>query len=301
MSRKDRGRRGGRFSVKHSQRESCEPDRRSWPIVRAYVPMPDAWRVSGWGLAGFVRRQPAGKLAYSLFVIDLSSGGLLEAFGAEDATEEALEASSSDMIDLLPPFVPGDADLAARYVWGAYAMSLAEGAVWSPELLQRHLNMVPTIGGTKNWWLQQFAEPGGLVPSDLFEVIANILDGSEMPEGKEAVTAVTMSFDLPERDQLIEALRARPGEFEELAAVGESASFHWVRERTQAPGEWATHGLIAVVMNGEVFGHTANLSMAAKLVAELKRLTAGAIALKDVQWGGIDDLLIVPPGLTTVD
>ena len=114
MSRKDRGRRGGRFNFPQVQRARREPNRRQWPIVRAYVPMGDAWRVSGWGTAGIVRRQPDGKLTYSIFTIDLSRGGLLEAFGAEDTTEELLEASSGEMIDLLPPFVVGEADLAAR-------------------------------------------------------------------------------------------------------------------------------------------------------------------------------------------
>src|SRR5258706_12393137 len=101
MSRRDRGRRGGRLNFPHVQRERREPNRRQWPIVRAYVPMEDVWRVSGWGTAGIVRRQPDGKLTYSIFTIDLSSGGLLEAFGADDRTEDDLQSSTSEMIDLL--------------------------------------------------------------------------------------------------------------------------------------------------------------------------------------------------------
>ncbi|HEV8605338.1 MAG TPA: hypothetical protein VGQ99_08235 [Tepidisphaeraceae bacterium] len=300
MSRKDRGRRGGKFNTSRFQIGIREPDRRAWPIVRAYVPMEEAWEVSGWGTAGIVRRQPDGKLTNSLFMIDLSSGGLMEAFGAENRTDEELEANSADMIDLLPPFVTGEADLAARYVWGAYAMSLAEGAIWSPELSQRHLSMLPTIGGTKKWWLQQFIGSGGLVPEGLFEVIAKILEAGEMPEGKEALTAVSMEFDLAATDRLIDALRGRPGEFEEFNPVPEAVSFHWMRERTGVPGEWAAHALIGV-MKGEVFGHTANLSMAGMLVAELKKLTEGAIELKEVEWGGMEELMIVPPGLTAVE
>jgi hypothetical protein len=300
MSRRDRGRRGGRFNIPHLQRERREPNRRQWPIVRAYVPMEDAWKVSGWGTAGIVRRQPDGKLSYSIFTIDLSSGGLLEAFGTDDRTEEELEESSGEMIDLLPPFVLGEADLAARYVWGAYSMSLAEGAVWSPELLQRHLNMLPAIGGTKKWWLEQFVGPRGLVPPELFEVIADILDQGEMPEGKEALTAVLMDFDLPETSGLLAALRSRPGEFEECAPVADAYNFQWIRERTCSPGEYVPHAVIGV-MKDKVFGHTANLSMAAKLVAKLKKLTAGAIELIDVEWGGVEDLMLVPPGLTSME
>jgi hypothetical protein len=300
MSRKQRERKRGRFKFNRIQRESPGPDRRAWPIVRAYVPMPDAWKASGWGTAGIVRRQPDGKLTYSLFLIDLSSSGLLEAFGADDRTEEDLEACSGEMIDLLPPFVVGDADLAARYVWGAYAMSLVEGVVWSPELLQRHLNMLPAMGGTKKWWLEQFIGPSGLVSAELFEVVAEILEGAQMPEGKEALTAVSMEFELVETDRLIEVLRGRPQEFEEFAAVPDAVSFHWIRERINAPGEWVAHALLGV-MKGEVFAHTANLSMASKLVAELKKLTGGAIELTDVEWGGVEDLMIVPPGLTVIE
>jgi len=262
--------------------------------------MEDAWKVSGWGTAGIVRRQPDGKLAYSVFMIDLSSGGLLEAFGAEDRTEEELQASSGEMIDLLPPFVMGEADLAARYVWGAYAMSLVEGVVWSPELMQRHLNMLPAIGGTKKWWLEQFVGPRGLVPAELFEVVVDILDAGEMPEGKEVLTAVLMEFDLLETNGLLAALRSRPGEFEECAPVADAINFHWIQERRCSPGEWVAHAVIGV-MKDRVFGHSANLSMAARLVAELKKLTAGAIELRDVEWGGVEDLMIVPPGLTVVE
>src|SRR5207244_10291505 len=115
------------------------------------------------------------------------------------------------------------------------------------------------IGGTKKWWLEQFIGPRGLVPPELFEVVLGILDAGEMPEGKEALTAVLMDFDLPDTNGLMEALRGRPQEFEELGPVVDAINFNWIQERTCSPGEWVAHAVIGV-MKDKVFGHTANLS-----------------------------------------
>src|SRR5882672_2795082 len=97
MSRKDRGRSRSRFINNRGIVSVREPDRRSWPIVRAYVPMQDAWKASGCGTAGIVRRQPDGGLTYSIFTIELSKGGLTGAFGAENKTEEEVAVHLEDL------------------------------------------------------------------------------------------------------------------------------------------------------------------------------------------------------------
>src|SRR5258705_13409793 len=112
MSRKAKERQRGRIILNQSQRP--EPNRRAWPIVRAYVPVKDAWRVSGCGTAGIVRRQPDGALTYSIYNIELTKGGLTGAFGKDNESQEQIEESVMELADLMPPFEEGDADLMAR-------------------------------------------------------------------------------------------------------------------------------------------------------------------------------------------
>src|SRR5215212_4441077 len=141
MSRKTRERQRGKSHINRIQQQAREPNRRSWPIVRAYVPVKDAWRVSGCGTAGIVRRQPDGALTYSIYNIELTKGGLTGAFGKDNESQEQVEESLMELADLMPPFEEGDPDLMARYVWGAYAMSIEEGFEWPAELKSRHLGL----------------------------------------------------------------------------------------------------------------------------------------------------------------
>src|ERR1700728_2138566 len=51
-------------------------DVRSWPIVHAYVPIPDVFRATGFGSAGIIRARPDGKWISAYFAIGLLDEGI---------------------------------------------------------------------------------------------------------------------------------------------------------------------------------------------------------------------------------
>jgi len=295
MSRKAKERQRGRIILNQSQRP--EPNRRAWPIVRAYVPVKDAWRVSGCGTAGIVRKQPDGALTYSIFNIELTKGGLTGALGAENKSLQEIDEALSGMAELVPAFEDGDADLMARYVWGAYAMSIDEGAQWPSELKTRHLGLLPPMAGTKNWWLEQFVHQ--MMPWKLHEFAMEVLDAAETPSDKEIAVAVWMEFDLEDTDQLLETCRSNPDDFRKTEGLDGVANFAWIMERRYPPYNRVPHFLIGIVP-GKVLGHAPSLSMASRLVMALRKVTGGKIALQRVDWGDASELRIAPPGLAMI-
>src|SRR5438105_1684031 len=90
-----------------------------WPIIRAFVPVKEVWRVSGCGSAGIIRQRPDGQFTSSFFMISLMYGGLETVFGIDTATIDELESHLANISELLPPMEPGPPQLAARFAWGA--------------------------------------------------------------------------------------------------------------------------------------------------------------------------------------
>jgi len=297
MSRNQKDRRRGRVNLNRIQSEPRDPNRRAWPVVRAYVPVRDAWWVGGCGTAGIVRLQPDGLCSYSIFPIELTKGGLCSAFGAENKREEEIAEELADLSKWMPPFEEGDAALAARYAWGAYAMSLDNGFEWARELRTLHLGMLPTIGGARNWWLEQFI--GEMMPLKLLLAAGSVME-IDVPRYKEVSVAVWMEFDLPDTDQFLQMIRSRPEEFQPTDAFDEAESFLWILERRWNPGERMPHFLIAI-RPGKVLGHAPSLSMAARLVMHLREITGGSTVLSKVDWGDTSELAIEPPGLEVLE
>src|SRR5262249_16694975 len=59
------------FLSNRTKRNSLPPAAAEWPIARAYVPVSDVWRATGFGTAGIVRRQPDGRHTLAMFTIKL--------------------------------------------------------------------------------------------------------------------------------------------------------------------------------------------------------------------------------------
>ena len=153
-----------------SRQEVGSSDRRSWPVVRAYVPVEDCFRATGCGTAGVLRRAPDGSLTSAFFTIELIRGGLMGAFGKNGTDDAETEAALRTMGASIPSLEPGSVDLAARYIWGAYAWSLERGRRWPTGMRKRYLDVAPLPDGTADSWLQQFAGPNGLLPPKLVEI-----------------------------------------------------------------------------------------------------------------------------------
>jgi hypothetical protein len=132
------------------QTPAAKTDIRQWPIVRAYVPVEDVFRATGFGSAGVVRQQPNGKLRYSFFLFGLLDEGITSIFGKEDTTQDEIDGLLKRLGTGIPPFQFGAAELAARYIWGAQTLSFDHGFDAIPESA-RYFALVPALSGTRNW------------------------------------------------------------------------------------------------------------------------------------------------------
>jgi hypothetical protein len=253
-----------------------------WPIVRAYVPAREEWRVSGTGSAGIVRQQPDGQFVTAFFTISLMQGGMDVIFGAEGSTLAEIEAGIREMRGTLPPMEPGPPQLAARYIWGAYAWSMADGQSWSRLLTSRYLGLVPRLPGTRLAWLDQFVGERGLVPSGLIEAIAQNPVPENLPADKEVAIATIMEFDLTGTTATIVTLQ-RDEDFVELPREKTAVQFHWMRESSSRPGQRVPYGLIRIE-RGKLIAQASTLSLAALCVTKLNETLAGRLKLRHVEW-----------------
>src|SRR5258705_6402945 len=101
-----------------------------WPLVKAFVPSPDPWRVSGYGSAGVIRRQPDGRCASAFFTFSLMHLGIETMFGEDDKPLEEIEKGLREYRHLMPPCEEGPEDLVSRFVWGAYGLNSWGGIEW---------------------------------------------------------------------------------------------------------------------------------------------------------------------------
>src|SRR5687767_81482 len=195
------------------RRKPTAPRRSTWPIFRAYTPIPDAFRVSGYGTAGIVRVQPNGRLSSAFFMLNLSGSGVDLMFGKEtpDTVEALLRAGDRD----LPPWQEGPADLAARYVWGAHALTQDE--VDYPDESRQYLDMLPKFPGRRRQWRvsQMFAMHPPIASEELLIAIDDlVLVHGETPSHQEVAVATFMEFEVADIAAVRQAIRLRPEDFE---------------------------------------------------------------------------------------
>jgi hypothetical protein len=294
-------------------KKTTTPDRSQWPIVRAYTPVPDAFAVSGFGMAGVVRRQPDGRFCFVMFLLNLSVGGIESMFGKDDfATVEELEQVLREATVRLPPWQPGPPELAARYVRGAFAWG--RNCVDYPAAARDYLKMVPPLPGapkrSDRWLVQMYLQEPALLSSDLLAAIEWLVEGptdNEIPRGKEMAVATFMEFDVDDPPALRRVIESRPKDFHRVESnehgdAFDGDAFYWIKPRRKHPGQRVPHGLI--VLNrydkNPVRAQAPTPSGASLLVMLLNELTDKRVRLRHVEWDEIDTLSFLPPGATVV-
>jgi hypothetical protein len=269
-----------------------------WPLVKAFVPLAEPWRVSGYGAAGVIRRQPDGRCASAFFTFSLMHLGIETMFGEDDKPLEEIEQGLNEYGRLMPPFVEGPEDLVSRFVWGAYGLGRWGGVEWDSAKIGRYLRMVPPLGGTRNWWFQQFVGENGLVPPGLWAHVQPLLTlADRLPRGKEPAVATFMTYEGVDGQAAARALEARPDDFAVSVRGGGDAlpTFFWMRERRADPGRKVKHG--AVVVGTKVIqAHAATLSLASIMVGVLTEVLGPELRLTDVSWRDPSTLGFDPPG-----
>jgi hypothetical protein len=283
-----------RKSSRKRRHPTRRPDRSTWPVVRAYTPVPDAFRVSGFGTAGIVRQQPDGRLSAAFFFLNLSAGGIEIMWGKDDCTAETINELLVDDGNL-PPYQEGSAELAGRYVYGAFAWGQEE-CDWSDEAHRIYLAMLPRPSGKRNWLIQQMCllEPP-LVSVELLRAIEDlVVIHGDAPRGKEQAVATFMRFAVADGQRVLGRIGTRPDDFQQDDPNNDRV-FKWIKPRKRFPDQRVAHGVIAVTGN-EVIAHAATLSHAAQMVLIVRDLSDGTSRLIGVDWRAPDQLQMMPPG-----
>jgi hypothetical protein len=274
-------------------------DYRSWPIVRAYVPVEDVFRATGFGSAGIIRLSPEGKWFTSFFIFGLLDAGISAMFG-KDQTDEEENAETMELFeDKTPALEPGPPELAARYIWGAYAMGMFAGYEFDPQMSARYLGMVPKISGSKNWWLQQFLGPQGLAAPELVQFLEDhpVPDNVDIPDDKEIVVFTAATFSCADSMAVVEGLRRRTPEFGDGREEDGVTYFSWTREYPKK--HWSPFSLMGgrqvlgsvEVHHDHLVAEAKVLSMASILIAKLKRAFGNDIKLMHTQWKGAKEVI----------
>lgn len=279
-------------------------DAARWPIVRAYVPVEDVFRISGLGTAGIVRRRPDGRCAWAMFKLDLMDHGLGMMFGKDDETIESIDQTLEGMRDLLPAFEEGTPELAAAYIWGAWALAEEEGFGFPPHVTAPYLDLLPRLPGSSESWLNRLVGPGGLSSTDLVEIIRETPHLEEADEGREFAIMTKMSFRLADAPSAVLRLRTSPPDGKGFRFIpGEppeddaTIHFQWARPLPEGPlsimpvrGDLQIQGWVDV-LGDELRAVAMTLSMAARLVFHLRALLGDTIHLEHARWKTPEEIM----------
>jgi hypothetical protein len=272
-------------------------DFQSWPIVRAYAPIEDVFRATGFGSAGIVRSSPNGKWFTSYFGFSLSDAGITAMYGKDNTDETENAGVLNSLKHMTPAMEPAPPELAARYIWGAHALGLSAGNEFEPTESARYLGMVPKIAGRSSWWLQQFIGPGGLAAPGLVQFIKDHPVPAEIPEDKEVIVWTTATFECSNVAAITAKLRELAPEFWEDGDEDGVSYFTWSREYPKK--HWSPLSKLGgrqILGSVQVHSHhlvadAKVLSMASILIAKLKFALGDNIKLRDTVWKGAKELI----------
>jgi hypothetical protein len=276
---------------------SVDSKMKTWPIVRAYVPVEDVFRATGFGSAGIIRARPDGKWFSSFFEISLLDEGIQIMFGKDAGDESEHDELLNAIRSQMPPMEPGPAELAARYIWGAYALGLAADYEYDAKMKARYLGLVPMLSGKPAWWLQQFIGPQGLASPGLVRFLEEHPVPDDIPEDKEILVLTQATFACADTKAIRAELSRREPEFNSDSEEEGAEFFTWSREYPKK--HWSPLSRLGgrqilgavEVHDDHVVAESKVLSMTAILIGKLKDAFGDGIRLTETTWKGSEDLI----------
>ena len=265
-----------------------------WPIVVAYVPVPQVRQATGFGTAAIVREQPNGRAVYSLAVLGVAEGGLKIPGGKADVPRQAAVPELEEFLQLdhTPPSQPGPATLAGEFVWGALALSLDRGFSWGDRIGEM-LNPFPRPPGLTGDWMHRFIGPGGLVPDSLRELVDELPHAAEedLPQGKELLVMTTVGLLVPDAQRLAELLDSAEPDITFTGQNGSARSYDITRPYPR--GHWSPISMLGgarqnigtLKLDGDrVTIEAKTLSFAARHIHRLLKLYGPGLELRDARY-----------------
>lgn len=271
------------FAIRHEVGLGRAPEAHQWPIERIYVPVPDIWRATGMGTAAIVRRRPDGRFDYAAFLLKLSEHGLSGALGKAAETSVPRDLLG-DLRGLIPPMQEGSLADAAVFVYGAMALAEAQNAGVPPGEFATYLDLLPPPNGGAAQWLEALIGPGGPTPAGLMRTIDDLPSDLDIDESKEISVRTEMVFEVPQCDA---GYTKAPAIFPRNGAPGGEPHFHytpipiWKRSKYGTPGK--VQGEVQVC-GDRIVATAFTLSMAARLIGDLREWLGPRIRLTSVSW-----------------
>ncbi|HZL19605.1 MAG TPA: SEC-C domain-containing protein [Polyangia bacterium] len=271
------------FATSREGKPGRLPDADAWPVERVYVPVSDVWRATGMGTVAIARRRPDGRLAYGAFLLKLSEHGISGAFGKADAAAGARDFLD-DLLDMIPPMEEGSLADASVFVYGAMALAATQNAGFPPDELGPCLDLLPPPPGGAEQWLEALVGLGGRTAAGLMRIIADLPADADIDDRKEIAVGTEMEFELPAGGAVHTSASAR---FPRIGDQGGASRFHytpipiWKRSKHGTPGK--VQGEVQV-RGVRLVAIALTLSMAARLIADLREWLGPRITLASVRW-----------------
>ncbi len=285
------------FICSSGSAEKRKFDPAALPIVRAYVPLRDAWIASGTGTAGILREHPDGDRFHLLFLIDLSAGGLRGVMSRDKVSAEFFERSLEEIKEHgLSPLEEGPVELASEYIWGSYALTEAAVGPWPSEMDRLYMSAVPRPPGTKQEWVERLVGPEGSIPPQFLQYLAAHPPAEDQPEEVVSPVFVTMMFQVYEPLMAAQKIRARKHDFLQSERPKGQVGFDWYYDPERGSSVlWTPDRKVPVgtlTFEGDKLqAQTAALHLAARLISILEQEARIDMNLVGVRWDDPQDLM----------
>jgi hypothetical protein len=266
-----------------------EQNTSSWPVIKAYAPIPEVWKATGNGTAGVIRQQPNGQYALASFHLMMLEGGIHAAAGKNDASLEDLEAFHRDVRENIPPYQEDTLATVSEYVWGAWAFGREYGYTFPAGKLDAYLSLIPKPPGREELWKKRLVGLGGRTPSGLLSVVRECFQLSvELEVDKELPVITTSYFIHPDHKRLREALRQTHPlvyfEPDEEGNVIEITREYPDSHAMATSGERQPIARVALQTKNEVLVQFATLSMGARAIEVLQNICGGVLRYQRSEW-----------------
>src|SRR5262249_42151442 len=139
----------------------------SWPVLKAWVPVPEVFAVTGFGIVGVLRERGSGSFVSAYYMLRLTEGGLYGMTHKDRADPEKEDEFVELSAKQFAPGQPGDPGLAAMLLWACHDYTLEVGDPLPPQS-RASLALLPRMS-TVQLSLEDIAGPGRSVPRGLVE------------------------------------------------------------------------------------------------------------------------------------
>lgn len=254
----------------------------SWPVRKVWVPVPEIFAVTGYGVCGVLRENGPQSFVCAQFILRLADGGLYGMSHKDVARPEVADEFVAKTAEQLGASEPGEVKLASRLLWACHDHLLEIGDRL-PAQSRVTLALLPrTTAGPLS-----LDDISGVLQSVPSALVAMVRAHRTMmfAEHSEIAVLTEAQFFVNDPTAVIETLRSMRPDFDDR----DNGSFDFTR--LSLPGHTAPLSRIPgrriqgeLVVDGNVLLVGSGLSMMAKLLALLFSKLRERPTLLGVRW-----------------